>query len=141
MHADGDVGVNDRRDRLERRKLRQLRLNQIPLPEQQKLGIGMSGQRDRGAGNDDGRADVAPHGVKRDSNLLRHERPGNLISSRLLGWVWHSLSVAIAEDLYLPAGDNSLSLLRHNLLTTDFGAKAPPALNWNRGIISVNLTA
>ena len=34
----------------------------------------------RGAGNDDRCADIATHGVKRDSNLLRHERPGNLIS-------------------------------------------------------------
>src|SRR3954465_15286567 len=39
----------------------------------------MASQRDRGAGNDDRCADIAPHGVKRDSNLLRHERPGNLI--------------------------------------------------------------
>src|SRR5712664_3953752 len=28
-------------------------------------------------------ADIATHGVKRDSNLLRHERPGNLISCGL----------------------------------------------------------
>jgi hypothetical protein len=39
----------------------------------------MSGQRNGGAGNDDRCADIATHGVKRDSNLLRHERPGNLI--------------------------------------------------------------
>jgi hypothetical protein len=37
----------------------------------------MPGERDRSAGNDDGRADIAAHGVKRDSNLLRHEFPGN----------------------------------------------------------------
>jgi hypothetical protein len=39
----------------------------------------VSRQRNRGAGNDDRCADIATHGVKRDSNLLRHERPGNLI--------------------------------------------------------------
>jgi hypothetical protein len=41
----------------------------------------MPGQRNGGAGNDDRCADIATHGVKRDSNLLRHERPGNLILS------------------------------------------------------------
>ena len=49
------------------------------VAEQQKFGVGMSPQRNRGAGNDDRCADIATHGVKRDSNLLRHERPGNLI--------------------------------------------------------------
>ncbi len=52
------------------------------IAEQQKFGVGMSGQRNRGAGNDDRCADIATHGVKRDSNLLRHERPGNLIFVR-----------------------------------------------------------
>ena len=54
------------------------------VAEQQKFGVGMPGQRNRGAGNDDRCADIATHGVKRDSNLLRHERPGNLILSAVL---------------------------------------------------------
>ena len=57
--------------------------DQRAIAEQQKFAVGMSGQRNRGAGNDDRCADIATHGVKRDSNLLRHERPGNLISCGL----------------------------------------------------------
>jgi hypothetical protein len=57
----------------------EFRLDQVTVPEQQKLGIGMPGQRDRRTGNDNRSADIATHGVKRDSNLLRHERPGNLL--------------------------------------------------------------
>ncbi len=57
-------------------------VDQRAVAEQQKFAVGMPGQRDRGAGNDDRCADIATHGVKRDSNLLRHERPGNLISLR-----------------------------------------------------------
>jgi hypothetical protein len=44
----------------------------------------MSGQRNSGAGNDHRCAHIATHGVKRDSNLLRHERPGNLIFAVLM---------------------------------------------------------
>jgi hypothetical protein len=39
----------------------------------------MATQRDSGAWNDDRSADIATHGVKRYSNLFRHERPGNLL--------------------------------------------------------------
>jgi hypothetical protein len=56
-----------------------LGLDQPALAEQQEFGVGMPGQRNGGAGNDDRCADVATHGVKRDSNLFGHERPGNLI--------------------------------------------------------------
>ena len=83
VHADGDVGMNDARRRLHRRMFRELRVDQRAIAEQQKFGVGMSAQRNRGAGNDDRCADIATHGVKRDSNLLRHERPGNLISCGL----------------------------------------------------------
>jgi hypothetical protein len=72
--------MNDARSRLHRRMLDELRVDQRAIAEQQKFGIGVSGQRDCGAGNDNRCADIATHGVKRDSNLLRHERPGNLIS-------------------------------------------------------------
>ena len=82
VHADGDVGMDDARGRLQRRMLGEFRLDQRAVAEQQEFGVGMPGQRDRGAGNDDRCADIATHGVKRDSNLLRHERPGNLISVR-----------------------------------------------------------
>jgi hypothetical protein len=60
--------------------LGELRVDQRAITEQQEFSVGMPSQRNRGAGNDDGCADIATHGVKRDSNLLRHERPGNLIS-------------------------------------------------------------
>ncbi len=80
VHADGDVGMDDARGRLQRRMFGELRFDQRAVAEQQKFGVGMPGQRNRGAGNDDRCADIATHGVKRDSNLLRHERPGNLIS-------------------------------------------------------------
>ena len=43
-----------------------LRLDQVALAEQQKLAVGMPGERIGRAGNDDGRADIATHGVKRD---------------------------------------------------------------------------
>src|SRR6267142_6431373 len=54
------------------------------VAEQEEFSAGMAAQRNRGAGNDHRCADIATHGVKRDSNLLRHERPGNLISCGLL---------------------------------------------------------
>src|SRR5205807_5341450 len=50
------------------------------VAEQQEFAVGMPAQRRGGAGNYDRCADIATHGVKRDSNLLRHERPGNPIS-------------------------------------------------------------
>ena len=52
--------------------------DQRAVAEQQKFGVGMPVQRNRGAGNDHRGAEVAAHGVKRDSNLFRHGRPGNL---------------------------------------------------------------
>jgi hypothetical protein len=82
MHADGDIGMDDARGRLHRRMLCELHLNQSAIAEQQKFSVGVSGQRNGGAGNDHRCADIATHGVKRDSNLFRHERPGNLIFVR-----------------------------------------------------------
>jgi hypothetical protein len=79
VHTDGDIGMNHARYRLHCRMFRQFRVDHRMIAEQQKFGVGMSAQRNRGAGNDDRCADIATHGVKRDSNLLRHERPGNLI--------------------------------------------------------------
>src|SRR5450759_5369844 len=86
----------------------------------------MPGQRNRGAGNDDRCADIATHGVKRDSNLLRHERPGNLISCGLEalrprtgnrhGWA----AIGEARCAPRPGRDNSVSPSRHNLLTASF---------------------
>jgi hypothetical protein len=65
------------RDRLQLRIFRELGLDQLALADQQKLGVGMPRELSRSAGNNDGRADIATHGVKRDSNVLRHEFPGN----------------------------------------------------------------
>ena len=73
MHADGDVGMNDARGRPQRRMPGQFGLDQRTIAEQQKFTVGMSGQRDSGPGNDDRWTEIATHGVKRDSNLLRHE--------------------------------------------------------------------
>jgi hypothetical protein len=57
----------------------ELLLDQLAVAKEQEFAVGMLLQSDCGAGNDDRCADIATHGVKRDSNLLRHERPGNLI--------------------------------------------------------------
>ena len=69
--------------RLQRRVIGERGLDQRPIAEQQILAVGMPGERYRGAGNDHRCAEIATHGVKRDSNLVRHERPGNLISCGL----------------------------------------------------------
>src|SRR5215216_4521673 len=90
----------------------------------------MPDQRDGGAGNDDRCADIATHGVKRDSNLLRHERPGNLISCGLrrtrprTGMAPPKRCSAKRNTTPPPGRDNSVSLSRHNLLTTLFWRKA-----------------
>ena len=115
VHADGDVGMNDARGRLQRRMLGEFGLDQRAVAEQQKFAVGMPGQRDRGAGNDDRCADIATHGVKRDSNLLRHERPGNLISCGLealgrgleMRREWRRSAKRIAAPR--PGRDNSVS--------------------------------
>jgi hypothetical protein len=52
-----------------------LRVDQRPIAEQQKFNVGMPGQRDGGPGDDDRWTEIATHGVKRDSNLFRHENP------------------------------------------------------------------
>jgi hypothetical protein len=39
----------------------------------------MPAERDGCARNNDGGADVAAHGVKRDTNLAWHQNPGNLV--------------------------------------------------------------
>src|SRR5207302_5330132 len=80
-----------------------------------------------GAGNDYRCADIATHGVKRDSNLLRHERPGNLISCGLSARP-QTLKIAMEggarrgrNPCARPGRDNSVSAPRHNLLTPSFG--------------------
>src|SRR6185295_13200847 len=96
----------------------------------QKFTVGMPFQRDGGAGNDDRCADIATHGVKRDSNLLRHERPGNLISCGprrtrpRTGMAPPKRCSAKRNTTPPPGRDNSVSLSRHNLLTTLFWRKA-----------------
>jgi len=65
MHADGDVGVNDARGRLQCRVFFKLGVDQRPIPEQQKFTVGMPAQRDGGPGNDDRCTEIATHGVKR----------------------------------------------------------------------------
>jgi hypothetical protein len=99
-------------------------IDQRGIAEQQKFSVGMPFQRSSGAGNNHRSADVATHGVKRNSNLLRHENPGNLIScgresfGRATGKP--SLNAALGEAQALaprPGRDNSVSRPRHNLLT------------------------
>ena len=83
VHADGDVGVDNARGRFQRRIFRQFGIDQDAVAIQQEFGVGMPGQCSSRPWNDHRCADVAAHGVKRDSNLLRHGRSGNLISSGL----------------------------------------------------------
>src|SRR5438477_537871 len=70
-------------------------------------------------GNNNRCAGIATHGVKRDSNLLRHERPGNLISCgrNRLGRELNVATEAKRNPATLPGGDNTVSAPRHNLLT------------------------
>jgi hypothetical protein len=49
----------------------------------QKFDIGMPHQRKRRARYDNRCTEIAAHGVKRDLNLLRHKRSGNLIAAAL----------------------------------------------------------
>ena len=43
VHADGDVGMDDARGRLQRRMFGELRVDQRAVAEQQEFGVGMSG--------------------------------------------------------------------------------------------------
>ena len=126
VHADGDVGMDHARGRLQRRIFGELLVDQLAVAVQQKFAVGMPVQRNRGAGNDDRCADIATHGVKRDSNLLRHERPGNLISCGphgarpRTGKAPPKRCSAKRKAAPPPGRDNSVSPSRHNLLTTVF---------------------
>ena len=51
------------------------RLDQRAVAEQQEFDAGMAVERNLRPGNDHGRTKVAPHGVERDTNLIRHGRP------------------------------------------------------------------
>ena len=53
LHADGDVGMDDARGGFQRRIFGQLLVDLRAIAEQEEFRIGMSGQRDRGAGNND----------------------------------------------------------------------------------------
>src|SRR5438093_7434390 len=118
--------MDDARSRLHRRVFGELRLDQLAIAEQQKFAAGVSAQRNCGAGNDNRCADIATHGVKRDSNLLRHERPGNLLSGGLKRSAadlknrhrWRRSAKRNAAPR--PGRDNSVSPPRHNLLTPAF---------------------
>ncbi len=79
VHAHRDVGVDDPRHRLESRVSRELSIDHLTVAVQQEFRFRMPCQRDCRARNDDRGADIAPHGVQRNSNLLRHECPGNPI--------------------------------------------------------------
>ncbi len=57
----------------------ELGLDPGAVPDQQKLGLAVPAERDGSAWNDHGGADVAPHGVKRNTNLAWHLNPGNLV--------------------------------------------------------------
>ena len=130
VHADGDVGMDHARGLLQRRIFGELLVDLLAVAIEQKFAVGMPLQRDGGAGNDDRCADIATHGVKRDSNLLRHERPGNLISCGprrarpRTGKAPPKRCSAKRNAAPPPGRDNSVSLSRHNLLTTLFWRKA-----------------
>lgn len=73
------VGMKDPRDGFQRRVRIKLLVNQGAVAEQQKFDVGVPHQGERCARNNHRCTEIAAHGVKRDSNLLRHKRPGNLI--------------------------------------------------------------
>src|SRR2546428_7772721 len=104
-------------------------VDQFAVAKKQEFTVGMPFQSDGGAGNDDRCADIATHGVKRDSNLLRHERPGNLIScgprkpGRALVMAPPKRCSAKRIPAPPPGRDNSVSPSRHNLFTTLFWRK------------------
>ena len=75
VHRDRHVGMEDARGRLELRPRVEQRLDQGAVAEQQKLDARMPVERDLRPGNDHGRSEIAPHGVERNTNLIRHERP------------------------------------------------------------------
>jgi hypothetical protein len=52
---------------------RQLRVDQGTVAEQQEFHVGMPHQSESRAWNDDRCTEIAAHGIKRDSNLLRHK--------------------------------------------------------------------
>src|SRR4029453_163655 len=88
--------------------------------------VAMPAQRNGGAGNNHRSADIATHGVKRDSNLLRHERPGkpDLLRSEALGRGLESCHrwrrSAKRNAVPRPGREKSVPQPRHNLLTAAF---------------------
>ena len=72
VHANGDVGVHDLGFGLERGQALERWLDQRAVAIEQKLGVGMPGERNERAGQNDRRPVVAAHGVKRDANFIRH---------------------------------------------------------------------
>ena len=79
VHPDGDVGVDELGSRLEPRTRRQQRLDHRAVAEQQKLGVGMTAERQLGARHDHRRAMVSPHGVERNANFLGHELTNTVV--------------------------------------------------------------
>jgi hypothetical protein len=61
----------------------ELRIDLRAVAHHQKFDIGMPHQRKRRARYDNRCTEIAAHGVKRDLNLLRHKRSGNLIVAAL----------------------------------------------------------
>src|SRR5437899_3987353 len=143
VHADGHIGMDHAGGLLQRRIFRKLLVDLLAVAIEQEFAVGMPFQRDGGAGNDDRCADIATHGVKRDSNLLRHERPGNLIScgprkpGRALVMAPPKRCSAKRIPAPPPGRDNSVSPSRHNLLTTLFWRKASAVARNQRWKISL----
>ena len=67
-----------------------LLVNQRAVAEQQKFDVGVPHQGECRPRDHHRCTEIAAHGVKRDSNLLRHKRPGNLIvaASKQLAASW-----------------------------------------------------
>jgi hypothetical protein len=99
------------------------------VPDQQEFGIRMPPKGNGSAGYDDGGADIAAHGVKRNSNLAWHQRSGNLVSCGLelaaAKWLRHQRwRSAKRHGAPGPGRDNSVSPRRNNLLTPAFYIQA-----------------
>ncbi len=72
VHADRHLGMHQLRVGLEPRQALEQGLHHGAVAEQQEFDIGMAGERNIGARQDDRGTMVAAHGVKRDANLIGH---------------------------------------------------------------------
>ena len=72
VHLDRHIGMDDPRGAPQSRSRLQQRLDRGAVAEQQEFGIGVTLQGYLGSRHDYRRANVAPHGVERDTDLMGH---------------------------------------------------------------------